>query len=160
MSSFSAKNQNLLICICLRFTEALDHLEEGLGLVNKLGDEKLASYRWPGSQVIIDDTKPGKLLVIIFSHFSVIFFVPIQGIFIPVLENLVWSFTYSIILLLLLLFFLFSFDAVNCSRIFAVCKFSILICPKNPLSIVQEFFLDQMDCESPNQRDIDSADMW
>lgn len=107
MSSFSAKNQNLFICICLRFTEALDHLEEGLGLVNKLGDEKLASYRWPGSQVIIDDTKPGKLLVIIFSHFSVIFFVPIQGIFIPVLENLVWSFTYSIILLLLLFFFLF-----------------------------------------------------
>ena len=105
MSSFSAKNQNLFICICLRFTEALDHLEEGLGLVNKLGDEKLASYRWPGSQVIIDDTKPGKLLVIIFSYFSVIFFVPIQGIFIPVLENLVWIFTYSIILLLLLLFF-------------------------------------------------------
>ena len=159
MSSFSAKNQNLFICICLRFTEALDHLEEGLGLVNKLGDEKLASYRWPGSQVIIDDTKPGKLLVIIFSYFSVIFFVPIQGIFIPVLENLVWSFTYSIILLLLF-FFSFSFDAVKCSKIFAVCKFSILICQKNPLSIVQEFFLDQMDCESPNQRDIDLADMW
>ena len=99
------KNQNLLICICHRFTEALDHLEEGLGLVNKLGDEKLASYRWPGSQVIIDDTKPGKLLVIIFSYFSVISFVPIQGIFIPVLENLVWSFTYSIILLLFFFFF-------------------------------------------------------
>ena len=106
MSSFSAKNQNLFICIFLRFTEALDHLEEGLGLVNKLGDEKLASYRWPGSQVIIDDTKPGKLLVIIFSHFSVIFFVLIQGIFIPVLENLVWSFTYSNILLFFFLFIL------------------------------------------------------
>ena len=79
LSSFSAKNQNLLICICLRFTEALDHLEEGLGLVNKLGDEKLASYRWPGSQVIIDDTKPGKLLVIIFSHFSVIFLFPFKA---------------------------------------------------------------------------------
>ncbi|XP_078381273.1 uncharacterized protein LOC144664036 isoform X2 [Oculina patagonica] len=45
-----------------RFTEALEPLEEGLALVNKLGDEKLAAYRWPGSQVIIDDTKPGKLL--------------------------------------------------------------------------------------------------
>ena len=43
--------------------EASDYLEEGLVLVNKLGDEKLAAYRWPGSQVIIDDTKPGKLLV-------------------------------------------------------------------------------------------------
>ena len=44
----------------LRFTEALKPLEEGLALVNKLGDD-LASYRWPGSQVIIDETKPGKL---------------------------------------------------------------------------------------------------
>ena len=52
-------------CIHLRFTEALEHLEDGLAVVNKLGDEKLAAYRWPGSQVIIDDTKPGKLLVII-----------------------------------------------------------------------------------------------
>ncbi|CAH3172288.1 unnamed protein product [Porites lobata] len=43
-----------------RFTEALKPLEEGLALVNKLGDD-LASYRWPGSQVIIDETKPGKL---------------------------------------------------------------------------------------------------
>ena len=45
-----------------RFTEALELLEQGLALVNKLGED-LASYRWPGSQVIIDETKPGKLLV-------------------------------------------------------------------------------------------------
>lgn len=157
MSSFSAKNQNLFICIFLRFTEALDHLEEGLGLVNKLGDEKLASYRWPGSQVIIDDTKPGKLLVIIFSHFSVIFFCSHSRHIHSCFRKLGLEFYLQ---QYIVVFFSFSFDAVKCSKIFAVCKFSILICQKNPLSIVQEFFLDQMDCESLNQRDIDSADMW
>lgn len=50
------------LCALLRFTEALEPLERGLALVNKLGDD-LALYRWPGSQVIIDDTRPGKLLV-------------------------------------------------------------------------------------------------
>ena len=57
------------ICLALRFPEALKYLEEGLALVNKLGDEKLAAYRWPGSQVIIEDTKPGKLLVTIIYSF-------------------------------------------------------------------------------------------
>lgn len=56
----------MMVCLALRFTEALEYLEQGLALVNKLGDEKLAAYRWPGSQVIIEDTKPGKLLVIVF----------------------------------------------------------------------------------------------
>jgi len=55
-----------MVCLSLRFPEALEYLEQGLALVNKLGDEKLAAYRWPGSQVIIEDTKPGKLLVTIF----------------------------------------------------------------------------------------------
>lgn len=59
-------------CFVFRFTEALEHLEEGLAEVNKLGDEKLAAYRWPGSQVIIDDTKPGKLLVMIISYLNII----------------------------------------------------------------------------------------
>lgn len=45
-----------------RFTEALEPLEEGLALVKKLGDD-LASYRWPGSQVVMEETKAGKLLV-------------------------------------------------------------------------------------------------
>ena len=54
-----------MVCFALRFPEALEYLEQGLVLVNKLGDEKLAAYRWPGSQVIIEDTKPGKLLVIV-----------------------------------------------------------------------------------------------
>ena len=52
-----------------RFTEALELLEQGLALVNKLGED-LASYRWPGSQVIIDETKPGKLLVRLIFFFS------------------------------------------------------------------------------------------
>lgn len=54
-----------MVCLSLRFPEALEYLEQGLTLVNKLGDEKLAAYRWPGSQVVIEDTKPGKLMVII-----------------------------------------------------------------------------------------------
>lgn len=58
-----------MVCLSLRFPEALEYLEQGLALVNKLGDEKLAAYRWPGSQVIIEDTKPGKLLVIILSKY-------------------------------------------------------------------------------------------
>ena len=63
-----------MVCIVLRFPEALEYLEQGLALVDKLGDEKLAAYRWPGSQVIIEDTKPGKLLVIIFLSLNEIIF--------------------------------------------------------------------------------------
>ena len=58
-----------MICLSLRFPEALEYLEQGLALVNKLGDEKLAAYRWPGSQVVIEDTKPGKLLVFNFFYY-------------------------------------------------------------------------------------------
>ena len=109
-----------------------------------MGDEKLASYRWPGSQVIIDDTKPGKLLVIIFSHFSVIFFFTHSRHIHSCFRKLGLEFYlqhYIVVVVIIVVVFSFSFDAVKCSKIFAVCKFSILICQKNPLSIVQEFFL-------------------
>lgn len=45
-----------------RFIEALDPLEKGLTVVNKFGED-LAVYRWPGSHVIIDETRSEKLLI-------------------------------------------------------------------------------------------------
>jgi len=70
-----------MVCLSLRFPEALEYLEQGLALVNHLGDEKLAAYRWPGSQVIIEDTKPGKLLVIIFPSLNEVMLDILNGCF-------------------------------------------------------------------------------
>lgn len=70
-----------MVCLSLRFPEALEYLEQGLALVNQLGDEKLAAYRWPGSQVIIEDTKPGKLLVIIFPSLNEVMLDILNGCF-------------------------------------------------------------------------------
>ncbi|XP_032234867.2 E3 ubiquitin-protein ligase TTC3 isoform X2 [Nematostella vectensis] len=44
-----------------RFSEALEPLNQGLEMVK--GGEEFGVYRWPSSQVIIEETKPGKLLV-------------------------------------------------------------------------------------------------
>ena len=74
-----------MVCLVLRFPEALKYLEEGLALVNKLGDEKLAAYRWPGSQVIIEDTKPGKLLVTII----IIIILSLQDWFISIIFDII-----------------------------------------------------------------------
>lgn len=70
-----------MVHLALRFPEALEYLEQGLAIVNKLGDEKLAAYRWPGSQVIIEDTKPGKLLVIILFSWNEIMLDVLNGCF-------------------------------------------------------------------------------
>jgi len=70
-----------MVHLALRFPEALEYLEQGLAIVNKLGDEKLAAYRWPGSQVIIEDTKPGKLLVIILFSLNEIMLDILNGCF-------------------------------------------------------------------------------
>lgn len=70
-----------MVRLALRFPEALEYLEQGLAIVNKLGDEKLAAYRWPGSQVIIEDTKPGKLLVIILFSLNEIMLDILNGCF-------------------------------------------------------------------------------
>lgn len=70
-----------MVHLALRFPEALEYLEQGLAIVNKLGDEKLAAYRWPGSQVIIEDTKPGKLLVIILFSLNEIILDILNGCF-------------------------------------------------------------------------------
>ena len=51
--------------IDFRFAEALELLEGGLAFVNKVCED-LASYRWPGSSVEIDESKPEKLLVRLF----------------------------------------------------------------------------------------------
>ena len=61
----------ILSCVPVfcRFAEALVLLERGLALVKKLGDA-LGTYRWPASQVIIDESKPGKSLVITLYTYS------------------------------------------------------------------------------------------